>query len=139
MTNVFHRNPQNEPPIAVDGRGMYLINANGKEYIDASGGAAVSCLGHGDPEVTKAIQAQAEKLAFAHTGFLSSEPAEQLADLLIEKAPSEYGKVFYVSGGSEAVESALKLARQYHLENGEPQRRSRSSCAAFHCNQKRHR
>ena len=123
MTNVFHRNPQNEPPIAVDGRGMYLINANGKEYIDASGGAAVSCLGHGDPEVTKAIQAQAEKLAFAHTGFLSSEPAEQLADLLIEKAPSEYGKVFYVSGGSEAVESALKLARQYHLENGEPQRR----------------
>ena len=123
MTNVFHRNPQNEPPIAVDGRGMYLINANGKEYIDASGGAAVSCLGHGDPEVTKVIQAQAEKLAFAHTGFLSSEPAEQLADLLIEKAPSEYGKVFYVSGGSEAVESALKLARQYHLENGEPQRR----------------
>jgi len=123
MTNVFHRNPQNKPPVATGGRGMYLVDASGKEYIDASGGAAVSCLGHGDPDVIAAIQAQAEKLAFAHTGFLSSEPAEQLADLLVEKAPSQFGKVFYVSGGSEAVESALKLARQYHLENGEPQRR----------------
>ncbi len=102
---------------------MYLIDASGKEYLDASGGAAVSCLGHGDPDVIKAIQEQAAKLAYAHTGFFSSEPAEQLADLLVEKAPSEFGKVFYVSGGSEAVESALKLARQYHLENGEPQRR----------------
>ena len=123
MTNVFHRNPQSIPPVAVGGSGMYLTDAKGKEYIDASGGAAVSCLGHGDSDVIKAIQVQAAKLAFAHTGFLSSEPAERLADLLVEKAPAEFGKVFFASGGSEAVESALKLARQYHLENGGPQRR----------------
>jgi adenosylmethionine-8-amino-7-oxononanoate aminotransferase len=122
MTNVFHRNPHSEPPVAVGGKGMYLVDVNGKEYIDASGGAAVSCLGHGDPDVIKAIQDQAEKLAFAHTGFLSSAPAEELADFLIDRTPVEFGKVFYVSGGSEAVESALKLARQYHLEKGAPQR-----------------
>jgi adenosylmethionine-8-amino-7-oxononanoate aminotransferase len=122
MTNVFHRNPHTEPPVAVSGKGMYLVDADGKKYIDASGGAAVSCLGHGDPDVIKAIQDQVEKLAFAHTGFLSSAPAEDLADFLIDRAPAEFGKVFYVSGGSEAVESALKLARQYHLEKGEPQR-----------------
>jgi adenosylmethionine-8-amino-7-oxononanoate aminotransferase len=122
MTNVFHRNPHNEPPVAVSGKGMYLTDAGGKKYIDASGGAAVSCLGHGDPDVVKAIQVQVENLAFAHTGFLSSAPAEDLADFLIDCAPAEFGKVFYVSGGSEAVESALKLARQYHLEKGAPRR-----------------
>ncbi|MFP6711734.1 MAG: aspartate aminotransferase family protein [Rhodospirillales bacterium] len=123
MTNVFHRYPHAKPPVATGGHGMYLVDADGKEYIDASGGAAVSCLGHNDPEIIQAIQDQAAKLSFAHTGFLTSEPAEELADFLIEHAPAEFGKVFYVSGGSEAVESALKLARQYHLENGEPQRR----------------
>ncbi len=122
MTNVFHRNPHRQPPIAFDGQGMYLIDASGKKYIDASGGAAVSCLGHGDPTVIQAIQEQAESLAFAHTGFFSSEPAETLANFLIERAPPNFGKAFFVSGGSEAVEAALKLARQYHLDNGEPQR-----------------
>jgi adenosylmethionine-8-amino-7-oxononanoate aminotransferase len=94
-----------------------------KKYIDASGGAAVSCLGHGDPEVIDAIKHQADKLAFAHTGFFSSEPAENLADFLIENAPPEFGKVIFVSGGSEAVEAALKLARQFHVENGQHQKR----------------
>ncbi len=122
MTNVFHRNPQSQPPIATGGRGMYLMDASGKTYIDASGGAAVSCLGHGDPDVIRAIQEQTEALAFAHTGFFSSKPAEDLADFLIGMAPPEFGKAFFVSGGSEAVEAALKLARQYHLERGEPQR-----------------
>ena len=122
MTNVFYRNPHRQPPIAVDGQGMYLIDASGKKYIDASGGAAVSCLGHGDPTVIQAIKEQAGLLAFAHTGFFSSEPAEALANFLIERAPPNFGKTFFVSGGSEAVETALKLARQYHIENGEPQR-----------------
>ena len=122
MTNVFHRNPQGQPPIAVGGRGIFLIDAKGNEYIDASGGAAVSCLGHGDHEVIHAIKKQAELLAFAHTGFFSSEPAEELADLLIEQAPSNFGKAYFVSGGSEAIEASLKLARQYHVENGEPKR-----------------
>ena len=122
MTNIFHRNPHNQPPIALDGKGMHLIDTNGKKYIDASGGAAVSCLGHGDPEIIQAIKEQAEELAFAHTGFFSSVPAEELANFLIGQAPPNFGKVYFVSGGSEAVEASLKLARQYHLENGEPQR-----------------
>jgi adenosylmethionine-8-amino-7-oxononanoate aminotransferase len=122
MTNVFHRNPHGQPPVAAGGRGIFLIDAKGNEYIDASGGAAVSCLGHGDQEVIQAIKEQAELLAFAHTGFFSSEPAEELADLLIEQAPPNFGKVYFVSGGSEAIEASLKLARQYHIENGEPKR-----------------
>jgi adenosylmethionine-8-amino-7-oxononanoate aminotransferase len=122
MTNVFHRNPQGKSPIAVGGRGIFLIDAKGNKYIDASGGAAVSCLGHGDHEVIQAIKKQAELLAFAHTGFFSSEPAEKLADFLIEQAPPNFGKVYFVSGGSEAVEASLKLACQYHMENGEPER-----------------
>ena len=122
MTNVFHRNPQGEPPVAVGGTGIFLIDAKGNEYIDASGGAAVSCLGHGDHEVIEAIKKQAELLAFAHTGFFSSEPAEELAEFLIEQAPANFGKVYFVSGGSEAIEASLKLARQYHIENGEPER-----------------
>ncbi|MEM9060499.1 MAG: aspartate aminotransferase family protein [Pseudomonadota bacterium] len=122
-SHVFPRHSKNVPPIAVAGEGCYLIDAEGKRYFDGSGGAAVSCLGHGDPVVTQAIKDQADKLAFAHTGFFSSEPAEELADLLIANAPAGIERVYYVSGGSEAVEAALKLARQYHLERGEPQRR----------------
>ncbi len=118
-SHVFPRHSRNQPPIAVSGQGCYLTDADGKQYLDASGGAAVSCLGHGDREVTEAIKAQLDQLAFAHTGFLSSEPAEALADLLIEHAPPGIERVYFVSGGSEAVEAALKLARQYHLERGD--------------------
>ena len=123
MSHVFPRHTQNLPPTAVGGEGCYLIASTGKRYFDGSGGAAVSCLGHGDPEITQAIKDQADKLAFAHTGFFTSEPAEELADLLIAHAPEGIDRVYFVSGGSEAVEAALKLARQYHVERGEPQRR----------------
>ena len=122
MNHVFPRHTRNRPPVAVDGRGCYITDADGKQYLDASGGAAVSCLGHGDSEVTQAIKDQLDKLAFAHTGFFTSEPAEALADLLIEHAPPGIGRVYFVSGGSEAVEAALKLARQYHLEKGDAER-----------------
>ncbi len=122
MTHVFPRSISAPPVKAVSSEGCYIIDANGKRYLDGSGGAAVSCLGHGDPDVIAAIKAQSEQLAFAHTGFFTSEPAEELADLLIENAPKGLDRVYFVSGGSEAVEAALKLARQYHLENGEPQR-----------------
>jgi len=122
MTRVLHRRLDETPPIAVSGDGMYLIDAAGKRYIDGSGGAAVSCLGHGDPDVIAAIQAQAAKLAYAHTSFFSSEAAESLADLLIRDAPEGIDKVFFVSGGSEATEAALKLVRQFAIENGDPQR-----------------
>jgi adenosylmethionine-8-amino-7-oxononanoate aminotransferase len=119
-SHVFPRHTKSLPPIAVSGAGCYLYDREGKAYLDGSGGAAVSCLGHGDKAVTEAIKAQLDKLAFAHTGFLSSEPAEALADKLIEKAPAGLDRVYYVSGGSEAVEAAIKMARQYAIETGHP-------------------
>ena len=123
MSHVFPRNCKVSPPVAARGAGCYLYDAKGKAYFDGSGGAAVSCLGHGDPDVTAAIRRQTETLAFAHTGFFTSEPAEALADLLIRHAPGTLDRVYFVSGGSEAVESAIKLARQYFVERDEPQRR----------------
>jgi len=122
-SRVFGRHAAIHPPEAVGGEGCYLIDAAGKRYLDGSGGAAVSCLGHGDAEVTEAIQAQLGRLAFAHTGFFTSAPAEALAELLIEHAPPGIERAYLVSGGSEAVEAALKLARQYHVERGETDRR----------------
>ncbi len=123
MSHVFPRHTKNMPPLALSGEGCYLFDASGKRYFDGSGGAAVSCLGHGDPEVIEAVKTQVEKLAFAHTGFFTSEPAEKLADLLIANAPGELDRVLFVSGGSEANEAAIKLARQYFVEKGETNRR----------------
>ena len=122
MTHVFHRNPRDAYPVAVRGEGAYLIDRDGRRYLDASGGAAVSCLGHSDAAVVKAIQDQLAKLPFAHTSFFTNEPMEALADALISRAPAPMEKVYFVSGGSEAIEAALKLARQYFVEKGEPQR-----------------
>jgi len=123
LSNVFPRQI-NAPPIkAVSSNGCYIFDDNGNQYFDGSGGAAVSCLGHADPEVIQAIQDQTSKMAFAHTGFFSSDPAEELAELLIKHAPGDLDRVYFVSGGSESIEAALKLARQYHIENGEPNRR----------------
>ena len=123
MQHVFYRHTRSEPPVAVRGDGVYIIDAHGKRYLDASGGAAVSSLGHNHPRVIEAIKAQLDSLAFAHTGFFTSEPAERLADELIAGAPDGLERVYFVSGGSEAVEAALKIARQYFLERGEPGRR----------------
>ncbi len=109
-------------PLAVQGDGVYIIDRTGKRYLDASGGAAVSCLGHSDAAVIKAIRKQVKRLEFAHTGFFSSIPAEALAELLIKEAPGTLDRVYLVSGGSEAVEAAIKLARQYYIEIGQPDR-----------------
>lgn len=122
MTHVFHRNSQITPPEVAFGKGVYLFDNTGKQYFDGSGGAAVSCLGHSDVKVTQAIKDQLDQVAFAHTGFLTSSPAESLASKLIENAPAGMDKVYIVSSGSEAMESTLKLARQYFLEIGEPSR-----------------
>lgn len=122
MSHVFGRHTKGGLPTAVRGDGVYLYDSTGKSYFDGSGGAAVSCLGHNDPEVIAAIKQQLDVLEFAHTGFLTSEPAETLADALIANAPQGLDRVYLVSGGSEAVESALKLARQYMLEIGQPGR-----------------
>ncbi|MFY0679318.1 MAG: aspartate aminotransferase family protein [Thalassovita sp.] len=123
MSHVFPRHTRANPPTVSRGEGVYLYDQNGKAYFDGSGGAAVSCLGHADPDVTAAIKAQLDSVAFAHTSFFTSEPAEQLADKLIAHAPSSMERVYLVSGGSEAMEAALKLARQYYVEIGQPQRR----------------
>ena len=122
MSHIFPRHTKQLPPVAARGEGCYLYDTSGKQYLDASGGAAVSCLGHGDRTVIDAVKAQLDSLAYAHTGFLTSEPAEALADLLIEHAPGDLDRVYLVSGGSEAMEAALKLARQYFVEKGELKR-----------------
>ncbi|MDQ0041076.1 aspartate aminotransferase family protein [Variovorax boronicumulans] len=122
MTHVFHRHLRQTPPVAASSQGMFIRDAEGREYLDASGGAAVSSLGHAHPEVLAAMHAQLDKLAYAHTSFFTSEVAEQLADELITSAPEGMSHVYLVSGGSEAVESALKMARQYFVEIGQPQR-----------------
>ncbi|MEM6464365.1 MAG: aspartate aminotransferase family protein [Pseudomonadota bacterium] len=122
MSHVFPRHTKADLPTVARGEGCYLFDKSGKRYLDGSGGAAVSCLGHGDLEIAEAIRGQLDKVAFAHTGFFTSEPAEELAELLAANAPDGIEKVYFVSGGSEAVEAAIKLARQYHLERGEPQR-----------------
>ncbi|CUH41347.1 aspartate aminotransferase family protein [Ruegeria atlantica] len=122
MSHVFPRHTKSNLPVAVGGDGCYLIDDQGQRYLDC-GDAAVSCLGHSNPAVIEAVQRQVEQIAFAHTGFMTSEPAEALADLLVEHAPDGLDRVYFVSGGSEATEAAMKLARQYFLEIGQPERR----------------
>lgn len=124
MSRILHRKIHGTLPVAVGGKGVELFDAQGRSYIDASGGAAVSCLGHGHPDVIAALHAQADKLAYAHTSFFTSEVAEALAERLIEDAPKGMSHVYFVSGGSEAVEAALKMARQYYVETGRPERRN---------------
>ncbi|WP_107313474.1 aspartate aminotransferase family protein [Burkholderia metallica] len=123
MTTVFHRAPRATLPVAVAGDGIEIIDSTGKRYIDACGGAAVSCLGHSNQRVIDAIKRQAQQLAYAHTSFFTTDVAEELADRLVDAAPAGLEHVYFVSGGSEAIEAALKLARQYFVEKGEPQRR----------------
>jgi adenosylmethionine-8-amino-7-oxononanoate aminotransferase len=122
MNQVFHRNPKQKYPVAVGGDGPYVIDRDGKRYLDACCGAAVSCLGHSDREVIAAIKAQLDQLPFAHTSFFTNQPMEELADELIQNAPAGIERAYFCSGGSEAIEAALKLARQYYVEIGQPQR-----------------
>ena len=104
------------------GDGAYIFDSQGRQYLDASGGAAVSCLGHNHPKVIEAIKHQLDAIPFAHTAFFSNIAMEHLADDLVSKAPAGLEHVYFVSGGSEAIEAALKLARQYFVEIGEPKR-----------------
>jgi adenosylmethionine-8-amino-7-oxononanoate aminotransferase len=121
-SRVLHRSLRETPPRAIGGEGMWLIAEDGRRILDASGGAAVSCLGHQHPRVIEAMSRQASKLAYAHTGFFSSEPAEALADHLLGDEPGGLAYAYFVSGGSEAIEASIKLARQYFIERGEPRR-----------------
>ncbi len=120
-SHVLHRTA-GTPPIAARAAGSYIFDTAGRRYFDGSGGAAVSCIGHNHPRVVAALRAQLETLDYAHTSFFSNEAMERLADLLVASAPSPMEKVYFVSGGSEAMEAALKLARQYFVEKGETRR-----------------
>jgi adenosylmethionine-8-amino-7-oxononanoate aminotransferase len=122
MTHVIHRSLKTTPPVAVSAQGMHITDSAGRRYLDACGGAAVSCLGHAHPEVLAAMHAQIDRVAYAHTSFFTTEVAEELADHLASHAPAGLDHVYFVSGGSEAVEAALKLARQHFVEIGQPQR-----------------
>ncbi|MDO9713738.1 aspartate aminotransferase family protein [Paracraurococcus lichenis] len=121
-TRVLHRSSRETPPLAVGGHGVWIVEAGGREVLDASGGAAVSCLGHQHPRVVEAVQHQVGQLCYAHTSFFSNEPAEALAEELVGHEPGGLAQAYFVAGGSEAVEAALKLARQYFLEIGQPRR-----------------
>src|ERR1700751_2890439 len=112
-SRVLHRSLRETPPKAIGGEGIYLIAEDGRRVIDASGGAAVSCLGHQHPRVVEAIAKQASQLAYAHTAFFSSEPAEALAETLVGHEPGGLAYVYFVSGGAEAVEGGIKLPRHY--------------------------
>lgn len=122
MTAVFHRTSRARLPTAASGDGCYIIDKTGKRYLDACGGAAVSCLGHSNQLVREAMHSQLDQIAYAHTGFFTSEPTELLAELLVRHAPDGINHAYIVSSGSEAIEAALKLARQYFLEKGESTR-----------------
>ena len=121
-SRVMHRSLRETPPKAIGGEGVWLIAEDGRKILDASGGAAVSCLGHQHPRVLEAMSRQMAKLAYAHTGFFSSEPAEALAEQLVGGEPGGLAYAYFVSGGSEAMEASIKLARQYFIESGQPQR-----------------
>lgn len=121
-SHILHRSVSAHLPVAVRGEGLRIELSDGRTILDASGGAAVACLGHGNTRVASAIAAQAARVGYVHTGFFTSEPAEALADHLVGRRPGGLTHAFFVSSGSEAVESALKLSRQYHVERGETRR-----------------
>lgn len=122
MTTVIHRNLRKELPVAVSGEGPYVVDSNGKRYIDGSGGSAVTCLGYSHPTVIAAVRDQIARLPYVHSSFFTTEPLEELGDLLTAWAPASMRHAYFVNSGSEAVEAALMMARQYFVERGEPQR-----------------
>ncbi|MBX2870003.1 MAG: aspartate aminotransferase family protein [Acidiferrobacterales bacterium] len=122
MSRIFHRSLHRDLPVAVGGEGIFLIDKAGKRYLDACCGAAVSCLGHNNPVIVEATKAQLDQLPYAHTGFFTTDVAEELAEFLIAKSGGAFAKTYFLSGGSEAIETAMKMARQYFVEIGEPER-----------------
>ncbi len=123
QSHILHRQVSKTYPLAVGGHGVYLTDSSGKTYLDASGGAAVSALGHGHPRVIAAVKAQLDALAFVHSAYFTNTPAEALADWLIARAPEGLARAAFFAGGSEAMEAAIKIARQYHVERGDMARK----------------
>jgi len=121
-SSLFHRSLDKEYPTAAGAEGVYLITSDGRKILDGSSGAAVSSVGHGNKEVIKAVCDQAQSLAFAHSSFFTSDPAEELASTILANSEGAFSKALFLGSGSEAVESALKIARQYHVYKGQPER-----------------
>jgi adenosylmethionine-8-amino-7-oxononanoate aminotransferase len=121
---ILHRNLHKTYPVAVRGEGPWLFDSGGNRYLDFASSAVVNFIGHGDPAVARVMAEQASRLEFAHSSNFTTDVAEQFAAELLDFAGPAFrdGAVFFTSGGSEAVESALKLARQYHVERGGDQR-----------------
>ena len=124
-SSLFSRNLRKDYPIAVRGEGCWIVASDGRRYLDASGQAAVVSIGHGVPEIGRAMAEQSGRIAFAHTTQFHSESAEKLAARVLSIAPRNFqngGRVYFTSGGSEATETAIKLVRQYFLETKQPSR-----------------
>src|SRR5438874_8993776 len=124
-SGLFSRNLKKTFPIAVRGEGCWIVDGNGRRFLDAAGQAAVVSIGHGVAEIGQAMAEQSAQIAFAHTSQFHTEPAEKLAARLLALAPPDFrngGRVYFTSGGSEATETAIKLVRQYHVETGQPER-----------------
>src|SRR5271157_2057700 len=122
MSRVLHRTLFADPMLATRGEGIYLHTADGRKIIDGSGGAAVACLGHGHPRINAAITEQLSKVAYVHTALFTNQAAEELAETLVGHEPGGLSHAYFCSSGSEGNEAAIKLARQYFLEIGQPQR-----------------
>src|SRR6202045_5299153 len=124
-SGLFPRNFKRAYPIAVRGEGCWIISSDGRRFLDASGQAGVVSIGHGVPEIGRAMAEQSSQIAFAHTSQFHTAPAEKLAERLLALAPPNFrngGRVYFTSGGSEATETAIKIARQFHLESGQKDR-----------------
>lgn len=120
-SSILHRTPWT-PPVAVSAEGIYITLEDGRTVIDSVGGAAVACIGNGNPSVKQAIKDQVEKVSYVYNMQLSNQPAEELAKVLIESSNGAFDLVGFVSGGSEAMEGVIKLSKQYYFEQGQPQR-----------------
>src|SRR4029077_6183512 len=124
-SGLFPRNFKKSFPVASRGEGCWIIAEDGRRFLDASGQAAVVSSGHGVAEIGRAMAEQSSQIAFAHTSQFHTAPAEKLAERLLAMAPPNVrngGRVHFTSGGSEATETAIKLARQFHLETGQKDR-----------------
>src|SRR5438094_2835209 len=135
-SGLFPRNFKKTFPVASRGKGCWIITADGRRFLDTSGQAAVVCIGHGIPEIGRAMAEQSSQIAFAHTSQFHTAPAEKLAERLLAMAPPNFragGRVYFTAGGSEATETSIKLARQFHIECGQKDRfRVLSRCQSYH-------
>ena len=120
---VLHRQIQHDFPAIVRGEGSYLVLDDGRRILDASGGAAVACIGHGDGRVADAAMAQMRSVAYCATIFYTNTACEQLCRYLVDSTGGHMARAYIVSSGSEAMEAAMKLARQYYLEKAQPEPR----------------